>query len=269
MLFADLALARRLEAMEALACVDTARSVARMHPEIPTATASIAGGWAVFTGVGSPISEARGLGMDGPVTEADLETLEEFYRSRGDAVRMEVCPLADASLHQLLAQRNYRLMEFSNMLARPLDPGAWVRCHFAGVSTRRAEPEESALWAQTVAQCFAEHTEITQELMDIMSCWAHSPIAACYFGYVDGELAGGGAVAIENRVALLGGAGTSPKFRGRGLQQSLIAARLTHAANAGCDLAMCAALPGSVSQRNCERQGFHVVYSRAKFTREP
>jgi hypothetical protein len=233
MVFADFALAQRLEATEAAACVDTAQSVGRLHPEIATATESIAGGCAVFTGVGSPISEARGLGMQGPVAEEDLERLEEFYRSRGDSVRMEVCPHADASLHELLARRGYRLVEFSNMLARQLEKerggsraprrassGAkrqrraevLVPSEFEGVSTRLVKPGEGSLWARTVAQCFAEHMPITQELMDIMSCWAHSPIAACFLGYVDGELAGGGAMAIHKDVALFGGAASRRKF---------------------------------------------------------
>ena len=140
-----------------------------------------------------------------------------------------------------------------------------IQSKFKGVGTRRIEAGEGELWAETVAQCFAEHMPITQELMDIMSCWARSPMAVCYFGYVDGELAGGGAVAIHRGVALFGGAGTAPKFRGRGLQQALILARLEHAAEAGCDLAMTVTLPGSVSQRNCERHGFRVAYTRAKF----
>jgi GNAT superfamily N-acetyltransferase len=102
--------------------------------------------------------------------------------------------------------------------------------------------------------------------VDIMSCWAHSTIGTCLLGTVDGEVGGGGAVAMHDGVALLGGASTLPAFRGRGLQAALIEARLALAVAAGCDLAMTLTLPGSVSQRNCERQGFRIVYTRAKFT---
>jgi GNAT superfamily N-acetyltransferase len=268
--------------MEAFCCVDTSRTVAKLHPQIPTAAEAIAGGWAVFTGIGSPISEARGLGMSGPVTEADMDRLESFYRSRGDAVRIEVCPLADSSFHQLLAARGYRLLEFSNMLACPLAPGENFRIathhrqkqrrksrvRRARVRTRMANSSESSLWADTVARCFAGHMEITQELISVVSCWAHSGLGACYFGLVNGEIAGGGSVAVHARVALLGGAGTMERFRNRGVQQALIAARLRHAARAGCDLAMTVTLPGTSSQRNCERHGFRVVYTRTKFLLE-
>jgi GNAT superfamily N-acetyltransferase len=109
---------------------------------------------------------------------------------------------------------------------------------------------------------------VTQELLDVMSCWTQSSIGTCYFGLVDGELAGGGTVAMHDRVALLGGAGTDLRFRNRGVQQALIEARLAHAARAGCDVAMTVTLPGSGSQRNVERHGFRVVYSRTKFLLE-
>jgi len=265
-LFCDLALARRLEGMEAFCCVDTSRTVATLHPEIPTAAEAIAGGWAVFTGIGSPISEARGLGMNGPVTESDMDRLESFYHSRGDSIRIEVCPLADPSLHQLLAARGYRLLEFSNMLARPLAPEKGRESQAAArITTRLAAPSEASLWADTVARCFAGQMPITQELIDVVSCWAHSGIGSCYFAFVGGKIAGGGSVAVNAGVALLGGAGTVERFRNRGVQQTLIAARLAHAAGAGCDLAMTVTVPGSGSQRNCERHGFRVIYTRAKF----
>jgi len=42
----------------------------------------------------------------------------------------------------------------------------------------------------------------------------------------------------------------------------LIAARLNEAIAQGCDLATASTLPGGVSQRNYERAGFEVVYTK-------
>ena len=55
--------------------------------------------------------------------------------------------------------------------------------------------------------------------------------------------------------------------RRRGVQSALLAARIDRAAEAGCDLAVCLAQPGSSSQRNIIRQGFGVLYTRVKFER--
>jgi GNAT superfamily N-acetyltransferase len=75
-------------------------------------------------------------------------------------------------------------------------------------------------------------------------------------------------MSIHQSVASFGGAGTLPEFRNRGVQRALLLARIAQAAREGCDLAMVATAPGSGSQRNVERQGFRVVYTRTKFLRE-
>jgi GNAT superfamily N-acetyltransferase len=68
-------------------------------------------------------------------------------------------------------------------------------------------------------------------------------------------------------VAVLAGASTVPAWRGRGAQGALLRARLAHAASIGCDLAMMGAAPGSASQRNGERAGFRIAYTRIKWGR--
>jgi GNAT superfamily N-acetyltransferase len=64
---------------------------------------------------------------------------------------------------------------------------------------------------------------------------------------------------------LFGGAATVPELRRRGLQAALMHARMKYAADHGCDLAMMVAEAGSNSQRNAERQGFTVAYTRLKW----
>jgi len=62
---------------------------------------------------------------------------------------------------------------------------------------------------------------------------------------------------------VLGGAATIPRYRRRGAHLALIAARLELASTAGCDLAVVTADPGSISARNSERCGFHLVCTHA------
>jgi hypothetical protein len=54
-------------------------------------------------------------------------------------------------------------------------------------------------------------------------------------------------------------------MRRRGLQGALLEARMRYAQEHGCDLAMMVAEAGSESQRNAERQGFRVAYTRMKW----
>src|SRR5437016_1865560 len=83
MIFGDLALARRLECAEAQNSVGFAEAWIRRQPRAVAAVLSVAGGQAAFTGVGSPLSHAIGLGMSGPVAASELDQLEEFFESRG------------------------------------------------------------------------------------------------------------------------------------------------------------------------------------------
>jgi predicted acetyltransferase len=66
-------------------------------------------------------------------------------------------------------------------------------------------------------------------------------------------------------VALMAGASTIPDARKQGAQLALLENRLRFAAEQGCDIAMMCALPGSASQRNAERQGFRIAYTRIKW----
>ena len=63
-------------------------------------------------------------------------------------------------------------------------------------------------------------------------------------------------------IAQFTGAATLPAHRRRGVQTALLAARLAAAA-AGCDLAVITTAPGTRSQRNAQRQGFDLLYTRA------
>jgi GNAT superfamily N-acetyltransferase len=266
MLFTDQSLARRLEGADAWGGVECARAHARLYPDSGAASELVAGGYAIFAGVGSPLTHALGLGMSGPVSKAELAQMEDFFQSRGAPATVEMCPLADASLLKFMGSR-YRVAEFSSVLIRPLSRRESFPPLNTGVRVRRASPTEVDLWVSTVAQSFHEEG-VFPAAKEVFSTLFHMANVTCFLGWVDGEPAGGGAVAVHQGVAMLFGTGTRPAFRKRGVQAALIYSRLALAAVSGCDLAMVTTPPGSVSQRNVERQGFRVVYTRSKMLRE-
>src|SRR4051812_24430221 len=107
-MFLDSALAKRIEAGEALNAAECGEAL------------RIAGGYAAFAGVGSALTHAIGIGMNGPVTPGEFDELEHFYRSRGAWVNLDFCPHADPSLMELLGKRGYRIVECNNVLAGPI-----------------------------------------------------------------------------------------------------------------------------------------------------
>jgi GNAT superfamily N-acetyltransferase len=268
--FIDLDLARRVEMAEANAGRECAEACHRLHPEYPVAVAEIAGGFAVFAGVDSPVTQAIGVGLHGLVSDAELDALGEFFHSRKAPAAIELCPLVDMNLYEKFAARNYRLLEVSDVLLLYELKAACISNNLPpGVTVRVATSDESKLWTLTVARGFAEHFPVTQAMLDLMGSFYYRSTACCYLAFVEGEIAGGAAVSADLGVCGLFGASTLPAFRRRGVQSALLAARLTWAREKGCDLAVSITRPGSISHRNIERSGFRVAYTRTKLILPP
>jgi ribosomal protein S18 acetylase RimI-like enzyme len=262
LIFADLALARRLEAADAWFKASYVEAQARLRPQLGATVEAVAGGYAVYAGPGSPLNRAVGLGMEGPVGAQALERVERFFDRRGALARIDVCPLADPSLVEELNRRNYHLAEFKNVWARPLRGDEGLTPLVAGVQVRAARPEEAALWIRTVSQGFAGRDAVTPEDQEIAAPNFFLPTAACFLAWIEGKVAGGGALATHQGLAAFFSASTRPAFRGRGVQTALLQARLAAAAAAGCDLALVHTTPGNASQRNVQRAGFCLAYTK-------
>ncbi|MCM2315998.1 MAG: hypothetical protein NDJ92_12710 [Thermoanaerobaculia bacterium] len=264
--FADLALARRLEGAEAKSNADFVDARARVRPESGACWIEVDGTRALFDGVGSPLTQTFGLGVFSPATEEGLGRIEEFFRERGAEVFHEVSPMAEQSLLALLNGRGYEPVELSTVLVRTIavDSGDADRS-ITGLTTRVASPDEAELWAATAARGWSESAEAAEFMRELgtvtMACRCTVPFVA----EIDGMSVATGSLNLHDGVALFAGASTVPEHRRRGAQNALLAARLRLAAERGCDLAMMVALPGSGSQKNAERAGFRIAYTRTKW----
>src|SRR5271165_6465077 len=136
----SLELARELEFAEAEVAVCVAETMRELQPDAGSAVLQVAGGYAVYCGANSPVTQAVGLGLNGPVSAEQFDGLEEFYFSRNEPVRVETCPMADRSLFALYRERGYGVTEFSNVMVRPIDSGErWPEEH--GIEIRKASRE--------------------------------------------------------------------------------------------------------------------------------
>lgn len=86
--------------------------------------------------------------------------------------------------------------------------------------------------------------------------WSH------YLVSFDDEPGAASALYLTERVAQLFVAATTPEYRGRGAQTTLIRRRLWDAVNAGCDLATSQTVVYNASPRNMARHGFQELYYR-------
>jgi GNAT superfamily N-acetyltransferase len=265
-LLADLTLARRLEQAEGRSNADFVEARARVSPEVGATWIEVAGVFAMFDGVQSPCTQTFGLGIHEPVTSGDLDRLEAFFRERGAPVFHEVSPLADPSALARLNERGYQPIEFTSVMFRPIGRGVPLPAsRNEAIVVRLAEAREHELWAQTATEGWSEFTEFADLMLDLSRVSAARTSGLSFLAELEGRPIATGALTIHNGVALLAGASTIPEARNQGAQAALLQSRLRHAAEHGCDLAMMCAAPGSASQRNAERQGFRIAYTRIKW----
>lgn len=263
-LHADTALARRLELADAGNGLECVEALQRLRPALLPTAQAIGSGWALFAGPVSPLTHALGLGWDGAVQADDLVRVEDFYRERDTPVSIDLCPLAHESLRDFLCARRYRITEFNHTLVRPVH-GAEV-LPFPTLRVRIATEGEDTLWGEALARGFFGRDTITAEEVEIGLAIFHMANSRCYIAEVGGEVAGAGALSIREGLATLFADAALPRFRQRGVHQSLIAARLAAAQAAGCALATAGVMPGSGSQRNFERCGFRIAYTKMVMT---
>jgi GNAT superfamily N-acetyltransferase len=264
MIFSDIELSRRLERAEGFACAQYAPARRKQFPESRAAWMECGGTFAVFDGVNSPCTQTFGLGVFEELNEVTLDTIEDFFQGYGAPVVHEVSPFAGVAAMDLLCQRGYRPIELSSVMFQPVvQPDTNLA---GGVTVRVTEPDESELWSQISARGWSpDHPELMDFLMEFGAVTAAREQTVCFLAEADGKPGAAGVLIMHEGVAVFGGASTIPELRKRGLQSALLEARMRCAFDHGCDLAMMVALPGSDSQRNAERKGFRIAYTRTKW----
>jgi GNAT superfamily N-acetyltransferase len=263
--FADIDLARRLERAEARGGVQFIEARQRAFPDRGATWIEVAGAYAMFDGVGSPITQTFGLGIFEPITAEQMNEIEEFFQSHGAEVFHEVCPLADPSVFELIRERGYQPVEMSNVLYRPIERDLRLDApRNEEIKIRVVDKDEVDLWAETACEGWSEFPEVADFLKELNQVVAQSK-GLSFLGELDGKPIATGALTIAGDVALLAGASTVPSARRQGAQNALLEERLRYAASQGCTVAMMVTLPGSGSQRNSERHGFRIAYTRTKW----
>jgi GNAT superfamily N-acetyltransferase len=262
--FSDLVLSKRLERAEGHSCVQYAEARRRLFPDSGADWMECAGAYAVFDGIESPVTQTFGLGIFEELSPASLDVLERFFLDRGAPVLHEVSPFAGVAALEMLCVRNYRPIEISNVLCRSVERPAAEEP--SAVSVRVIAPEEAQLWSNVSARGWAhEHPELGDFLLDLGAISTAREDSLCFLAEHDGKPGAAGVLCVHDGVALFGGSATVPELRRRGLQAALLHKRMCYAFDHGCDLAMIVVQPGSDSQRNAERKGFRIAYTRTKW----
>lgn len=261
----DLTLCRTLERAEAMANAAFVDARRELDPSLGAEWTEVAGAYAMFDGVGSPLTQTFGVGLFAPFREPEFDGIEEFFRSHGASTDHEVASFAAPETLSLLAQRGYSPIEASVVLTRSTVSTDAPR--ESDVTVRVIAADEIGVWAHTAAMGWgSESPDVAAFVEALGAVTARARGVTCFLGQIDGAPVAAGTLNLQNGIALLAGASTVPTARRRGAQNALLQARLAYAAERGVETAMIVTQPGSASQRNAERNGFRARYTRAKWS---
>jgi GNAT superfamily N-acetyltransferase len=134
------------------------------------------------------------------------------------------------------------------------------------LDVRRIGPDGAGDFAQVVAEGY----ELPEWTTPLAANVVGRPGWSCYVAYDGGEPAGAGALFVLDDVGWLGFAATRPRYRGRGAQSAILAARIEDARKQGCSTVttetgvMDEGRPSN-SYRNILRAGFREAGVRANY----
>jgi GNAT superfamily N-acetyltransferase len=154
--------------------------------------------------------------------------------------------------------RDYGWMKFSR--------GVGPRKARSDLDVRLAGPERVGDFAHVVAEGYGLPGWTTPFAANIVG----RPGWSCYVAYDGEQPAGAGALFVQDHVGWLGYAATLPRYRGRGAQSGILAARIEGARKQGCSNVVTESAEleedrPSSSYRNILRAGFRETGVRANY----
>ena len=200
---------------------DCYEALRRYGPNDPIALLKVAGGYAFCCGPDYPVNQIVGMGLYDEVTAADLDELEDFFRSRGVPCAVVLSPLAHESLRAMLGERGYSIAEFNSVLIRRIQPEEPFSPP-PGVTIERVTDDTVGPWMAAIAKGFEQDIVVAES---VFGGFATLPGALPFLARIEDKVVGGcgGRVIPEARIAAFFGTATLPEYRGRGVQTALIA----------------------------------------------
>jgi len=107
---------------------------------------AIGAGVAAYGRPGSPTNKIIGSGLDAPIDEVELASVEQAVPE----LRVELCTLASPESSIALTKRGYRLIGFENVLVRPL-----AAVPPTALRVERVTPATLGVWRDTTIDAFA------------------------------------------------------------------------------------------------------------------
>jgi GNAT superfamily N-acetyltransferase len=212
-----------------------------------------------------------GAGILGPLDRMGIEAIVRHFAAKKRTACIEVYPgITPADLLAALAQAGFTDSGhgLESHVLETDGPRGWS---VTGVMVRRIAPAEYVHFGELVRDGFDMRADrvlgpffvdLTRGSLDVLGA-----NGAAFIASVDGEDAGTGQLVLTERVAGCYSGSVLEKFRGRGIQKALIAARVQEGLARGRRIFISQTDPDSPSGHNLHDVGFRTLYRATWFTR--
>lgn len=199
------------------------------------------------------------------VRGASVETLDDilrFYEEREIPARFEVTPAQSSpELFRSLSARGFFQCGFHTVLygeaktlsSRPI----------SNINVRPLEASEFDLFGEIYTRGFGMPEFLKQPVAQNNLVLHGHEDWRFYLASIEGKAAGIGVLFMKNGIGTMAASAVLPEYRNRGVHRALLAARIDEAKQHGCSIIAGQASFGSGSQRNMERAGMKIAYTKA------
>lgn len=222
----------------------------------------IAGGVAAFAGDGNPMTQVAGVGSSHEVSHQEFEQIIDFYKYRATQFEFKLSPLSNQALRTMVVRAAKSLPEFESLLVYDLQG---TEITVPEMDIRQVMPSEAKAFAKRAVDRFHSGGTPPPGLVETIERAAFREGMLSFEVWMDGTPVAGCGLCLDGDVAWHVGAATSPEYRGRGLHKAMQKFRMHMARQYGCQIVIQAALPGSQSQLNAQKSGFHIAFTRPTF----
>lgn len=277
-------LAHQCEEAEALHIWRQGQVCAQLYPDQDIVFRPVPNGGIVIRTLSvltGKLNRAVGCGKDGDLDKATVRELESLFAVIELAPEIHISPFARPSTLESLMAHGYEekgvlstywcLLGDSGNETTSRGTLSTASSRTAAIETRLIAANEREDFIEASITGFQSNGRSRELLGELARIAARRTDTQLFIALIDNKIAGSAALASietsDGGVAHLYLDSTLSAYRGRGVQQALIQARLREAQRRGLSLATTITRVGDGSARNAERAGLRIAYTTSIFTR--
>lgn len=253
---------KKFEELYTLNHIDYVETGKKIFNEQDWVYQTVDSGTMVFTGVGSPLSQAVSIGYENTKPETIIKKLEEFYFTKKCDINFELDHVFNSRFESMLMRQGFNIVEEGSVYIKDAD--LFDLSDTPGEEITIVDEWDQSDAASTITRGFTEGVD-NANLDYVFNIYLNMENNKHYYTVINNQIVGGGFIYCHNNWGMLCGASTLPDFRRRGVQTKLIKARVKFAVERGVNTICVITENNSASEKSMLKMGFVKLTERKKY----